>query len=86
MDKTIELESEGVAITILDDIDTKPVPVYSRGIYFRNGLGLSLTDFVLNSRVTLEFIIRPESDGTLLSSTLPSDLNFVTFELENSSV
>jgi hypothetical protein len=60
--------------------ESSPFAVYERGIYFE-GTGLVLPDLILNTIFTLEFVIRPESDGKLLSITTTDLESCLLFEL-----
>ena len=67
-DQTITLESKGATIEVINE-ETAPCPVYQRGIYFNNSEGLKINDLILNTKFTLEYIVRPEAAGQLLAIT-----------------
>ena len=55
-----------------DDEAARPYPVYQRGIYFPNTVGVGLPSLILNTKVTLEFIIRPENFGSVFMVEFPN--------------
>ena len=66
-DKQIEQPVDDVAISIAGDAADGPYANYQRGIYFSQGVSkLRIDGLVLNTSFTLEFWIKPESDGSLL--------------------
>ena len=81
-DKQVELtdETSGVQVQYATEDQSSPFAVYQRGIYFE-GTHLVLPDLILNTIFTLEFVIRPESDGKLLSITKSDSDYFLLFEL-----
>ena len=62
-----------------------PYAVYQRGIYFE-GTRLVLPDLILNTIFTLEYVIRPESAGKLLSITNSELEDFLVFELTSYAI
>jgi hypothetical protein len=60
--------------------DSTPYPVYERGIYFEGSSPVTIQNLVLNTRFTLEFIIRPEASGNLLRVT-NNEANILTTQL-----
>ena len=78
-DKTIELTDSGV--TVINDAAVKPISAYERGLYFTTEAELSLPALILNTKFTLEFIVRPESHGHLMTILTNLDSSFAKFEI-----
>jgi hypothetical protein len=65
---------------VLDDSpENQPFVVDQRGVYFTSQAEMRLSDLVLNTRFTLEFIIKPEKSGILLMILEPNDGHVLTF-------
>ena len=83
-EKLVELTSEGVTIVVGSG---KPLPVYGRGMYFSHDTEVVLTDLIISTAFTLEFIVRPdEATGQLLSVSLPDDTSKLSFYLTLASL
>ena len=78
-------EASGVQVLYETFEDLAAFAVYQRGIYFE-GTRLVLPALVLNTIFTLEFVIRPESDGKLLSIYNSDEDSFLQFELTTEAI
>ena len=86
-DKQVALTDDASGVQVLYETqdESSPKAVYERGIYFE-GTRLVLPDLILNTIVTLEFVVRPESAGELLSITKPDLESFLRFELTTEAI
>jgi hypothetical protein len=73
--------SNSVTTALGNGTGEHPFAVDQRGLYFTSEAEMSLTDSVLNTRFTLEFIVKPEANGSLLMILTPSDSHVLTFSL-----
>ena len=64
IDKNTNLSSHEVSLEFswLD----LPIPVYQRGVWLSATNEILLPELVLNTRFTIEFIVRPQVSGSLL--------------------
>ena len=65
-DKSIALSSNDVNTHVSGTPEKDPRPLWKRGMYFDGNDEIGIQNVQLNSVITLEFWIRPESDGKLL--------------------
>ena len=84
IDNDLELEVEEVGITIPQQ-SAAPYTVYQRGVYFPSSGVIALDDLILNTRFTLEYVIRPESVGDLLSIQA-GGIYWLRFALDNNLI
>ena len=86
-DKQVDITDEvsGVQVKYSMLYQTSPYAAYQRGIYLE-GTKLVLPDLILNTIFTLEFVVRPDSDGQLLSITNPAQESFLLFELTSDKI
>jgi len=65
--------------------EVAPIPVYQRGIFFTETAEVELVDLILNTSFTLEFIIRPETSGNLLTILNEDSSTFMEYSLTEDS-
>ena len=79
-DNQIALQNpSGVVISL--GPDPIPFPVYQRGIYFPGNTNLVIENLILNTTFMIEFVIRPENLGNLLSVTSRNEKNVYTYDI-----
>jgi hypothetical protein len=79
---TVSDSTSGISIQSYNSIDyTDPIPVYQRGMYFESTSVAEVSGLVLNTRFSIEMVVRPESAGSLyeiLTAFFTFDVTFYT--------
>ena len=78
---TITKSDADSGVTVVLDGQALPFAVDQRGLYFTSECEMSLSDLVINTRFTLEFVIRPIAQGSLLTILEPNESHLLTFAL-----
>ena len=76
-DKNIQIESAGIDYEIDQGEGPSPFPVYQRGMFLPQSTTLTLPGLVLNTKFTLEFILRPEIAGSFLKVSDMTQTSFI---------
>ena len=84
--KVMQSDADSGVTIVLDDSVEQPFAVYQRGIYFTSAAEMSLSGLVLNTRFTLEFIIKPETSGNLMTILEKTGSHILTFALTNEAL
>jgi hypothetical protein len=85
-DKEYELTVNTVSTTYTGNSETAPIPVKDRGIYLSADTVLNLSGLVLNTKFSVEFMIRPDIAGDLLTVVTDTSDPFLTIDIRENTL